>query len=183
MAVRLTSVDELKILLRVPAAETGLDVRLATIIEEVSDECERWTSRKFTSTGYSNEVYPGGAAIVVLRQRPVDPNSTFQVKDVSSSQTIIFDPSDYSADYDRGIVRLLGGLTFNSASNAAQVTYTAGYVSSGASTAQKITVPGDLSRSVRKLAAAIYYNEAGIIDTKTLEEVRTDVKCIWSTYR
>lgn len=183
MAVRLTSVDELKTLLRIPAAETGLDVRLAALIEEVGDECERWTSRTFTKQGYANEAYRGGGGVVVLRQRPIDSGATLQVKSVSGAGTTIFDPADYATDYDRGIIRLLGGLTFSAESNGAQITYTAGYVSQGTTTAQKIAVPGDLSRSVRKIAASIYYKEAGIFTEKMLSESRDAAKSIWSTYR
>ena len=182
MAVRLSSVDDLKVLLRVPAADTTLDARLGTIVEEISAECESWTGRSYTYQGYANEPYRGGVGIVVLRQRPVDSTAALQVKSVTSTTTVIYDPTDYSVDYVRGIIRLRGGLLFSAGPDGAQVTYSAGYASTGTGTAQKITVPGDLSRAVRKLAGATYYHEAGIIDQKALQEIRDDVRKIWSAY-
>lgn len=183
MAVRLTSVDELKDFLRIPAAETGQDARLAVVIEDVSSECEAFTARTFTKQGYSNEPHFGGRSSVVLNNYPVDSAASFQVKSFDSwgSLTIV-DPSDYIVDYNLGIVRLLGGLIFGTGANGAQVSYTAGYVSVGASTAQKLDVPGAVSRAARILCAAMYRHQAGIIDTKELCAVTEEAQKQWSSF-
>lgn len=181
----LTSLNELKKFLRIPQSETGLDDQLTTLIEETSDDCERFCSRSFAKQAYSNETHEGGGTKVVLDNVPVDLTQTFQLKDFDGQTTTIRDASDYYVNDETGVVSLLSGLTFSEGPNAVQVSYNAGYDTiSGGTSDEKIDVSPGLSRSVRRVCAARFQADQGAITEQELlavEQAERDGN--WSTYR
>lgn len=180
----LCSLNELKLHLRVPTAETALDTVLTTLMDDVTSRCERLTERTFLATGYSNEVYPGnGLNSLLLKNYPVDSAAIFQLKDYSTDIGLtVLDTADYAVDYEKGIVRLRGGLTFAPGPDSARVTYTAGYATSGTGDDEKIGAPDELGRSVRDYAAALHRKRLGAIG---YDEFESETKCaekVWYGY-
>lgn len=182
MAERLCSVDELKSFLRIPAAETALDAELGTIVEEVSDLCNKFCGRLFTEDDYTDEQHPGGSDVAVLKNWPVDPDSTVTVKEFSGLTSTTVLASNYDVNYSVGIIKLRSG-RFRSGPGAVLVSYTAGYAeNAGTGTAAKVDVPPSLSRSIRELAAATYRKQRGALELEELEKERTYAKRIWAGY-
>lgn len=184
MAPRLTSVDALKTFLRIASAETALDSILATVIEAVSDDCERFCVRSFTKTAYSNEVHPGGSDSVVLNQYPVNTAEIFQLKnyDDQTLETTIAATSEYTLDAEKGIVKLLAGLSFSRGASAIQVTYNAGYATSGSGTSLKVAVPVGLEESIKRLAKARFLNQQGSVTEDELAVAEKAAREAWSSY-
>ncbi len=183
MPVRLCSVDSVKELLLVPAAETALDSVLASIVEEVSAACERATGRSFSEATYTDEQYRGGGESIVLKQYPVATSPAPVVKESSGIGTATLAATDYVIDYAAGIIRLQTTATwrqrFLSGPAAVLVTYKAGHASSGTGTAQRTTVPDDLAGSVAAFTAAKYRNRRGMISEEELAAIETRSLSLW----
>jgi uncharacterized phiE125 gp8 family phage protein len=184
---RLTSVDDLKTYLRIPATETSRDDLLATIVEEATSDFEGETDRTVAKQAYSNEAHEGGGSKIVLKNYPVDTAETFQLKDFNADTqtTTIYDSSDYVVDADTGIVTLLGGLTFSPGPNGAQASYNAGYAQTGTAgaTDEATDVPATLSRSVKVLCAARFKFQQGAITRDELDKEEAAASKIWAGFR
>jgi uncharacterized phiE125 gp8 family phage protein len=180
----LCSLNELKANLRIPTAETILDTALNLLITQATSSVERLAERTFESTGYSNEVYAGnGLTSVLLRNYPVSDSEIFQLKDYTVDQgLVVLDPNDYAVDFDKGIVRLRGGLSFAPGPDSVRVTYTAGYALTGTSDDEKVGVPDDLSSSVSDYCKNRYNHRAGAISTDDWKEAQVEAQKIWYGY-
>ena len=181
----LCSLNELKAILLVPEAESGLDTVLQAIIDSVTADCGKFCDRTFLKTGYSNQAYDGeGKATVVLKQYPVNSAETFQLKDYDPEIGLtIADTADYAVDYDSGVVRLRGGLVFADGPDTVQVTYSAGYALAGTGSDQKIGVPSDLSDSVAQFSAEKYRRRIGAVTEESYEAASNEALRVWSRYR
>lgn len=191
MAARLTSVDELKTELRIPAAETAYDSLFGDLIEEVSRECEEHCDRVFTEADYENEQHRGGVDSIVVRNWPItDPdNVTVEVTGLLDSEiTEEFDADDFIVQAETGIIRLKGGLRFPSGPRGTVlVSYSGGYPEIGTTlsaedTTRKADVPASLSRSVRELCVAVWKKRQDAITAEDLEKARAAARRQWSAF-
>lgn len=117
--------DELGIALQ----ETKYDDLLETIVAAVLNLFEEKTGRELEEssfTEYHNTI--DGQSTILLRRRPIS-EGTLQVWDdpawVYGSSSLLVLNSDYTVDYDNGILYAAG--YFSTGKHSIKVTYTAGY--------------------------------------------------------
>lgn len=182
MAGRIASVDDLKVALRIPAAETALDVELGAIVDQISEEAEWNLDRTLKKTAYTDETHPGSCNAVVLDNCPVDLTQTFAVRDFDGVQVWAVSNIDYYIDADDGIVSLLSGAKFFNQPNAVRIDYTAGYDETGSGTAIKLSVPKGLALQSMNLMAATYKERRGAMTAKELNDVRETTESVWMQY-
>lgn len=151
-----TNLDRVKQCLRIPAGITVHDTRLTEIVEEVdSDLLARFRLTAWDATTRyrdSVDILPGStAALFLLRRHPIN-----SIVALTASGAGLVQDEDYRLD-PGGVVRMLGLRTLDYGRDVAQIEYTAGHVTAGAT-------PGWLLR-LATLSAALQYNvepQAGI---------------------
>ena len=139
MSTRLASLNQLKTALRIPLTETALDSVLGTLLEAVSNECETYCGRTFAVQTLTDEPYEGGGDALCVRSFPVDSTKPFNVKTTGFYTTIesgFYNTVDlldtqFSVDYERGMLTLMAGLKFPTEKNSIFLTYTGGYSVTG----------------------------------------------------
>jgi len=114
---------------------------LQRAINDWSDTIEKRLGRVIKSAEHSDERHDGGKQAVLLKNIPVTDISSVSVDGAALGS------SDYTVDQDSGILRLVSGKAFGGGPGSILVTYTGGYS----------TVPGDLKRCVKQIAALEYY--------------------------
>lgn len=183
MANRYASLNELKDRLGVPRSETTIDAPLTQELEAASEDLEDYIGYTLARTSYSNEAHVGGSDTVVANAFPIDKTQTLQVKSFDGCNLQILDPSLYTVEYERGIVRLYSGFKFPICPSGAQLTYTAGYASVGSGDDQKFDAGPSTTRSITMLAAARYRAGKGMISADALDSIESDVYQIWDALR
>lgn len=184
MSLQLCSLNELKNYLRFPLAETSQDALLLQQIYEASSECETVCDRSFTYASLVDDIYDGhGGENLVLDNWPVDPSANFIFQYLSAwDQIMTYDAGDYIVQYDRGIIKLLGGLRFPKRRGGVQATYSYGYQPSGpdpTSADYKIVTTDDLARKVKEYAGVLYKGQQGAIEQKELEAAKELIEKSW----
>lgn len=140
----LVTIAEMKRWLLLSTEDATRDDFLQEAINEWSDTVEKRLGRSIKLQEHENERHHGGKITVILRNIPVTAIASISVDGAALG------PSDYTFDRSSGIVRMVSGKLFGGGPGSVLVTYTGGFE----------TVPGDLKRAVKHLAA-IEYNLSG----------------------
>ncbi len=107
------------------------DSLIDVLIDVATDIIEKYCDRRFKKTAYSEEVYDGnGANVLLLKNYPVDSAASFKLEERDSGDNIDsfseIDSEYYFVDYNSGLLELARDI-FQKAMRHYRISYTAGY--------------------------------------------------------
>ena len=166
----LTTVARVKEVLGLKTDDTTKDALIAELIERVSKEITSRTNRSMEYGSYTDYYNGDGKSKrLSLINFPVDATATFQLYDDTArayDSTTLIDPTNYTVDYDNGIVSLDAGIPFLRGYKNIKVVYAAGYH----------TIPQDLESACIWTVAADFIETQGELKTEIGIEVANRIQ-------
>lgn len=126
MAIVATS--EMKLALRIPAADTNYDAELVQLAERIEARLEGACNRRFTSTTHTNEKYSGdGTPVLMLENYPLRTLTSAAIQDEDSIAVADTTVIRYETDASSSGILELQARTWTRGSLNVTVTYAAGF--------------------------------------------------------